>query len=85
MKHKVEKIVQGRRRQYGHPAHEFARAAGMWSIIIGSQVTPAQVGLCMAALKICRECHRHKLDNIQDAIGYLICVQDTYATRRQTR
>lgn len=43
----------------------------MWGAIIGSPVSPEQVVLCMAALKIAREAGQHDPDNITDAEGYL--------------
>lgn len=66
-------IVTGPRQQaYDHPADNFARIAGMWSVIFGTAVTPKQVGLAMVAVKLCREIHSHQRDNFVDAIGYLL-------------
>lgn len=42
----------------------------MWGAILGVEVTPVQVGLCMIALKISRECNMHKRDNLTDIAGY---------------
>ena len=42
----------------------------MWSAILGQEVTPAQVGLCMIAVKVSRECHKPKRDNLVDIAGY---------------
>lgn len=64
-------IVYGdRERDYGHPFHDFSRTAKMWEAILGTEVTPEQVGLCMVAVKISRELNRHKRDNIVDIAGY---------------
>lgn len=57
---------------YGHPLQDHTRTALMWSAIIGTEVTAEQVCLCMAALKISRECHKPKRDNLVDGIGYLM-------------
>lgn len=43
----------------------------MWEAIIGCCVSPEQVVLCMAALKIAREAGAHEQDNVEDAQGYL--------------
>lgn len=48
----------------------------MWEAIIGSSVTPEQVVLCMAALKIAREAGMHDMDNLTDAHGYLSLVPE---------
>ena len=39
--------------------------------ILGIEVTPKQVGLCMVGVKISREVHEHKRDNLVDGAGYL--------------
>lgn len=69
-------MVYGPRQQdYGHPIDDFMRTARMWSVIIGHDVTAEQVGLCMIALKISRQCHFPKRDNMVDAAGYAATVQ----------
>lgn len=60
---------------YGHPLEHFTRTALMWSAILGIEVTPQQVGLCMAALKISRQVHKPKRDNLVDAAGYIRTVE----------
>lgn len=64
-------IVNGDRQQdYGDPGRSLQRVAMMWSAIMGQEVKPEQVPLCMIALKISRECHQHKRDNLVDIAGY---------------
>ena len=63
-------ILTERQEQYGHPYAEFHRVAKMWSVVIGLDVTPQQVAMCMLTLKVCRELHQHKEDNIIDIMGY---------------
>ena len=55
---------------YGHPAVNFADIAQMWSVILKTNVTPTQVGLCNIATKICREINAQKRDNLVDIAGY---------------
>lgn len=59
-----------RRNDYGHPAENFADIATMWSMILGVEVQPRQVGLCMIAVKLSREAHVPKQDNLIDIAGY---------------
>lgn len=55
---------------YGHPLDNFTRIAKMWSAILNTHISPEQVGLCMIAVKVGRECHKHKADNLTDIAGY---------------
>lgn len=67
----AEGLVHGDRNEdYGHPLDDFKRTAAMWSALLGTEVSSAQVGLCMIAVKLSRECHRPKRDNLVDAAGY---------------
>lgn len=51
----------------------------MWSGLLNTklkeQLTPVEVGLMMAALKLRRHAHRAKDDNLVDAHGYLTCIE----------
>lgn len=72
----AESLVHGDRNEsYGHPLDDFRRTAKMWSAILGIEVRPEQVGLCMIAVKLSRECHAHKRDNLVDIAGYAETVQ----------
>jgi hypothetical protein len=66
------RLVHGARgTDYGHPIEDFTRTGQMWAAILGLPVvTPEQVALCMIAIKISRECHRPKRDNLVDIAGY---------------
>lgn len=79
-------LVAGERQvAYDHPARDFARTAKVWSGILGVEVSPEQVGLCMVGLKLVREAHSHKADNLVDAIGYVICTEATRDAWEKTR
>lgn len=64
-----------RRNAYGDPKDVFAAYAMAWTAILQPKlrepITGAEATLMMAALKICREAHNVKADNVTDAHGYL--------------
>lgn len=71
---------------YGHPLDDFSRAALIWQAILGQPVTAEQVALCMVGVKIAREVHTPKADNIVDGVGYfltLAMVREERAQRAQ--
>lgn len=71
----AQRLVYGtREHDYGHPADDFERTAKMWSAILGVEVSAKQAALCMAAVKISRECHRPQRDNLVDLAGYAAVV-----------
>ena len=63
-------VTHERNQHYGHPLDNFQRTADLWAVILGCEVKPHQVALCMQAVKIAREIESPKLDNIIDGIGY---------------
>jgi hypothetical protein len=67
----AKKAVHGsRNNDYGHPLQDFTRTAKIWSAILGIEVTPEQVALCMVGVKISRECYKPGRDNRIDGAGY---------------
>lgn len=67
----AQRLVHGdRQNDYGHPYHDFSRTAKLWAAILGVEVTPRQVALCMIQVKVSRECNRPKRDNRVDICGY---------------
>lgn len=68
----INLVTGDRQAQYGHPSRNFQETADLWSVVLGIPVTPEQVALCMVQVKIARELHNPKRDNLVDAIGYLL-------------
>lgn len=59
-----------RQRHYGHPRHNFALIARLWSALLGVEVEPRMVGRMMIAMKIARDCNMPTRDNLTDSAGY---------------
>lgn len=80
----AQRLVHGdRQAAYGHPLDDFSRTAAMWAAILGHPVTAEQVGLCMIAVKVSRQCNAPKRDNMTDAAGYAATVQMVVEERRK--
>ncbi|MDR0477673.1 MAG: DUF6378 domain-containing protein [Desulfobulbaceae bacterium] len=69
---KAHALINGERQaDYGDPADSLNRIAELWSVYLDKTVTGKDVAMCMALLKISRESHEHKRDNLLDAAGYI--------------
>ncbi len=73
----AQRLTSGARQSsYGHPRDDFGRTALMWTGILrhklrdGAEVEAGDVPLCMIAVKLARQAHRHKRDNLVDIAGY---------------
>jgi hypothetical protein len=80
----ADRLVSGDRQSaYGHPFDDFTRTGKLWAAILDlPEVSPDQVALCMAALKISRLCHRYKRDSAVDLAGYAKCLDLVVEARR---
>lgn len=87
----AQRIVYGdREKTYGHPALNFDATARFWNaymankqVLAGQPVNLAlfdaiDVARMMVFLKLARQQHSNKHDNLVDAIGYLACEQKIY-------
>lgn len=82
----AQRLVYGDRgADYGHPIDDYDRTAALWSTILGNPVTAEQAVLCMVALKISRECNKHKRDNAVDIAGYAECLQRIVEERERRK
>ena len=61
-----------RQKNYGKPLINHQRIATIWSVILSAEITPSQVALCMAGVKIARlvETPNHE-DSFIDAAAYI--------------
>lgn len=69
-----ELISNERLKHYGPPKVNFTRIARLWSVVLGIEVSAAQVAVCLAQLKIARLCEtpQHE-DSWIDLAGYAAC------------
>ena len=66
--------VKQRQDSYDDPYRNHVRIAKLWSVVLGTAVTPQQVALCMLQLKVAREMYKHSHDNVVDMAGYVNCL-----------
>ena len=75
---KAKELVYGDRlKDYGSTTKNFKSIAVGWGEIVGTSITPEQVGLMLAWLKICRANNDNceKEDSIIDLCGYALCIE----------
>jgi hypothetical protein len=64
-------VIEDRQGQYGDPGPLFDRIARRWSLVLGVEVSPPQVALCLIDLKLARlAANPGHLDSIVDVAGY---------------
>jgi len=71
-------VSHDRQKTYGHPKNNFSDIADGWNVITKDGITPEKVGLMMIWVKICRELHLHKRDNLTDICGFAKTVMMVY-------
>lgn len=70
--HRAQALIDGTRQQeYGDAEVNFTRIAELWSAFLGVNITPKDVPVMMALLKLAREKNSPKEDNLLDAAGYI--------------
>ena len=70
------KAVYGdRQADYGSVRENFTTIAKLWSGVLKIEVTAEQVGLCMVQVKIARQMHKPKRDNLVDGAGYFATLE----------
>ena len=70
-------LVTRRRREYGEPVDLFGQVAKRWSLTLGTEISRAQVVLCLIDLKVARLARdpRH-FDSQADVAGYAACLRE---------
>lgn len=73
---KAYRAVNGDRQEnYGHPLDNFTLIYRLWEPILEADLPGySKVALCMAQVKVARELHQQKEDNMVDLAGYADCL-----------
>jgi hypothetical protein len=90
----ADRLVSGDRgAHYGHPLDDYTKTGTFWGAMLhgwakeaAASTTPIPVppelaALMMIAVKLSREVHVHKRDNLVDTAGYAKCVQMIHEER----
>jgi Domain of unknown function (DUF6378) len=73
----AECVLKNRCDAYGPPEDSFSDIAVGWSVIAGTEITAAQVGLMMVWLKTVRAKENPgQMDNYVDGAGYFACAAE---------
>ena len=79
-------LIHGDRQEaYGPPAENFQRIADGWTAIVGAPVSPEQVALCMAWLKIARLRVGPHRDSYVDGAAYLALAGELGLAKKSSR
>ena len=73
LKAAAECVCGSREEDYGSPEDNFAVIAALWTAYTGTDVTPKDVAMMMALLKIARAKAGSKPDTYVDLAGYAAC------------
>lgn len=64
---------------YDHPYPNFSKIAAAWNVLLGDKleadITPRNVAHMMIAMKLVRDTHKAKRDNLVDIAGYARCAE----------
>ena len=74
----VNERSEEKERQYGPFQASMERAAALYNLMApkGERITTAGMYRAMIALKLSRESHAHKEDNLLDAVAYIGALND---------
>ena len=67
----ANKLIGGNRNDdYGDKLTNHQNIAALWSIFLRKNITPHDVAMCMALVKVARLMHAHKKDSYLDLAAY---------------
>jgi hypothetical protein len=62
--------AKDRQQTYGDPRTNHCRIADLWTTYLGNEVTPQQVAICMALVKVARLMQTETEDSFVDLAAY---------------
>lgn len=62
--------AKDRQKIYGDPRTNHCRIADLWTTYLAQQITPQQVAICMALVKVARLMETETLDSFIDLAAY---------------
>lgn len=68
-------VYGDRQADYGSATENFTNIANLWSAVLKVKITPEQVALCMIQVKVARQMHKPKRDNLVDGAGYFATIE----------
>ena len=75
---KAEDRIRENSDQYGEKLKNFEDIACIFYILTGIKLSPVQCCMMLISLKLSRQKHKHKSDNIVDIIGYVAILGELY-------
>ena len=67
----ANELISGKRHtDYGNKLTNHRNIAALWSIFLRTNITPHDVAMCMALVKVARLMHAHKKDSYLDLAAY---------------
>jgi len=82
----AEQLIHGARNEtYGDATKDYTRTVGLFQQMYGhlrvSELTAVHGMMFMVCVKLSREAHMHKRDNLLDAAGYLALIEEAHGSR----
>lgn len=79
----VYKRAEEKERQYGSMEETHKRTAELASLLAGKEFTVTDIYWMKVAMKLAREAHAHKEDNMLDACAYLAGLNDYLESHKE--
>ena len=76
-------ICGDRDRDYGNPNGSFELIGKLWGDYMGIKITPKDVAIMMALLKVARCKYSDKIDSFVDGAGYFACAAEVATENTQ--
>ena len=75
--------AKDRQEKYGTPYNNHRRIANLWSAYLDETITPEQVAIMMALMKVARSMQEHHEDNYVDGTAYFAIAGELAAIKKR--